>query len=263
MNRPPHPLERPPQSPSTMAEETFSQGEISLMGQARPIITYGLMAVNIAVFTLAFLLNAQETLVRLGGIYPPAIVDLAQYYRLVSAMFIHTAIAHLFFNMLSLYYIGRNVEQLYGGGSFLVIYLVGGLVGSAVSFAFGSTERVSIGASGAIFAIFAARLAFFYRYRKQLSTHGREQVQSDVFLLLINLFVGFSSSNIDNWGHLGGLMGGAVLSWVLMPIIMITHVQATPTPRFTVEYQQPTQNRLPAIVGGMLLVMMIVLYRLT
>lgn len=262
MSRLPHPLERPPQSPPPNPKEADTQGEISLIGQARPIITSVLVGVNIIIFTLAFLLNAQETLVRWGGIYPPAIIEFAQYYRLFSAMFIHTAIAHLFFNMLSLYYIGRNVEQLYGGSSFVVIYLVGGLVGSAISFAFGSTERVSIGASGAIFAIFAARLAFFYRYRKRLSTYGREQVQGDVFILLVNLFVGFSSSNIDNLGHLGGLLGGIVLSWVLMPIIMITHVQALPTPRFTLEYQQPTQNRLPALVGGLLLVMLIVLYRL-
>ncbi len=260
MSRQPHPLERPQPTPSVEQEASF--GNVSLIGRERPLITYILMGMNIGVFALAFLLNAQETLVRWGGLYAPAIIDASQYYRLFSAMFIHAGIAHLFFNMLSLYYIGRNVEQLYGGSSFLVIYLVGGLIGSAVSFAFGGLERVSVGSSGAVFAIFAARLAFFYRYRKRLSNYGREQVQSDVFLLLINLFVGFSSSNIDNWGHLGGLMGGATLSLVLMPIIMITHVQATPTPRFTLEYQQPAQNRLPATVGGLLLVMLIVLYRL-
>lgn len=261
MSRQPHPLERPPHPNSTVEQEA-SSGNVSLVGRARPLITYILMGVNIGIFTLAFLLNAQEIAVRWGGIYAPDIVDANQYYRLISAMFIHGGLAHLFFNMLSLYFIGRNVEQLYGGSSFLVIYLVGGLIGSAVSFAFGNFDRISVGSSGAVFAIFAARLAFFYRYRKRLSNYGREQVQSDIFLLLINLFVGFSSSNIDNWGHLGGLMGGATLSWVLMPIIMITHVQATPTPRFTVEYQQPTQNRLPATVGGLLLMMLIVLYRL-
>jgi membrane associated rhomboid family serine protease len=198
----------------------------------------------------------------LGGIYAPDIVDANQYYRLISAMFIHGGLAHLFFNMLSLYFIGRNVEQLYGGSSFLVIYLVGGLIGSAVSFAFGNFERISVGSSGAVFAIFAARLAFFYRYRKRLSNYGREQVQSDIFLLLINLFVGFSSSNIDNWGHLGGLMGGATLSWVLSAHHHDYPCAGDAHPPFHGGISTTHSKSPPATVGGLLLMMLIVLYRL-
>ena len=96
-----------------------------------------------------------------------------------------------------------------------VIYLFGGLLGSIASYAF--SPALSAGASGAVFALFGATIVYFYRYRENMGRQGQSMLQSALAILVINLVLGFSVTNVDNWGHLGGLAGGAIIAFGLVP----------------------------------------------
>ena len=142
-------------------------------------------------------------------------VALGETWRLFSAMFLHIGVMHLLFNLYAMYAIGTLVEPYYGSLRFGVIYLLGGLFGSLGSYAF--SEAVSAGASGAVFAITGAAAVYFFRYRDNFGERGRALLQNMVVIIVINLAFGIAGSGVDNWGHLGGLVGGALLSWGLLP----------------------------------------------
>ncbi|MCB0046629.1 MAG: rhomboid family intramembrane serine protease [Caldilineaceae bacterium] len=143
------------------------------------------------------------------------LVVAGQYWRLFTAMFIHIGVLHLVFNLYALYLFGPMVERYYGRGRFLVIYLLGGLFGSLASFAL--SPAISAGASGAIFALIGAITVYFLRYRENFGARGRAILQNMAFIIVVNLAFGAIGQGIDNWGHIGGLLGGALIAWGLMP----------------------------------------------
>lgn len=144
-----------------------------------------------------------------------------EYYRLLTSMFLHLNITHLLFNGYALYVIGRDVELLFGTVRFALIYFLGGLSGALASFVF--TSAPSVGASGAIFAIFGAEMVYFYQHRELHGAAGRAHLQQLIFIMALNLGLGFFSTTgaanfrIDNAGHIGGLIGGVVLAWFIGP----------------------------------------------
>lgn len=138
-----------------------------------------------------------------------------EYWRLLTPIFLHIGLIHLAFNEYALLLFGRELETLYGTPRFALIYLVSGLFGSIASFAF--NPSFSAGASGAIFGIIGAMVAFFARNREVFGDHGREQLRSLLMLIGLNLFLGLSIPGIDNWGHMGGLVAGLVLGVLLAP----------------------------------------------
>lgn len=148
-----------------------------------------------------------------------------EYYRMFTSMFLHLTLMHLFFNGYALYLLGRDVESLFGTARFAVIYFLGGLTGSLASFLF--SDAPSVGASGAIFAIFGAEIVYFYRHRALHGEAGRRHLSQLIMLMVFNLALGLFSSagvasfRIDNAAHLGGLAGGALLAWLIGPIYRI------------------------------------------
>jgi rhomboid protease GluP len=140
---------------------------------------------------------------------------LGEWWRLFTAMFLHIGVMHLLFNMWALFAIGRLVEAYYGHARYAIIYLLGGLFGSLASYAF--SPSVSAGASGAVFALTGATSVYFFRYRDNFGSHGRAVLQNMVFIIVINLAFGLAGSGVDNWGHIGGLVGGLLLAWGLLP----------------------------------------------
>ena len=145
------------------------------------------------------------------------IIGQGEVYRLLTAMFLHGGLTHLFFNGYALYVIGLNVERVYGHARFLLIYFLGGLTGSLFSLLF--SPYASVGASGALFGIFGAEMVFLYRNRKLFGSAARARLNNLLMLLALNLVIGITpGSNIDNWGHVGGLVGGLALSWLIGPI---------------------------------------------
>jgi rhomboid protease GluP len=150
-------------------------------------------------------------------------VEAGEYYRLFTSMFLHANFTHLIFNCLALYSFGRDVEGLFGHLRFALIYFLGGLAGSVTSFVF--TQGNSIGASGAVFAIFGAMVAYFYQNRVLYGPQvTRQRLTSLGMLAFINLAIGLvsavpgSSVRIDNAAHIGGALGGILLAYYMTPI---------------------------------------------
>lgn len=138
-----------------------------------------------------------------------------EYWRLFTAIFIHSGFLHIGFNAYALYILGRDVERFSGALRFTVLFLLAGLSGSIFSLIFNPSP--SVGASGAIFGLIGALAVFLYRHRQLFGERGRRNLQNIVIIALINLAIGLQG-NIDNWAHLGGLVGGLLLGWVLGPV---------------------------------------------
>ena len=131
------------------------------------------------------------------------ITELHEYYRLITGIFLHANLLHLVFNMYALYVIGMQLESFLGKWKYLLVYLLSGLGGSMLSIFF--SNNFSVGASGAIFGLMGALLYFGYHYRVYLDSVVKSQI---IPLIILNLLIGFTSSGIDNWAHIGGLVGG-------------------------------------------------------
>lgn len=172
----------------------------------QPIVTYSIILLNIIVFMLS-LLDYNMIINCFANYYVN--VKNGEIYRLLTACFVHANFLHIFFNMYALYYIGPMVEKYYGKLKYLLIYLGSGIMGSLFSVVL--SNNVSIGASGAIFALFGSMLYFGYKYRATLDGFVRSGI---IPVLFINLILGFIVPNIDVYDHIGGLVGGLLLSYI-------------------------------------------------
>jgi membrane associated rhomboid family serine protease len=136
-------------------------------------------------------------------------VSNGDWWRLVTAMFLHGSILHIGFNMLALYWLGTIIEQALGTPRFLLVYFVSGLAGSAGALWFSSQFAVTVGASGAIFGLIGALLILEYLATGSLM--GQAMV-----LILVNMAMTFAVPGISIGGHVGGLAGGIVATYGLM-----------------------------------------------
>lgn len=180
---------------------------------AKPIITRGIIAVNILMWILMTLAGGSTNigvLIRFGAMYSPLVLR-GEYWRFVTPMFLHVGLMHLAFNSYALYNLGGLAERIYGRYRFVIIYGAAGVCGSFFSFLF--TRAVSAGASGAIFGLLGALLYFG---RKRPGVFRRGFTANLITILLINLFIGFSNPGIDNFAHMGGLVGGYISAWLLL-----------------------------------------------
>jgi membrane associated rhomboid family serine protease len=190
----------------------------------------GMYLVEIVVGGAGSLFQGPTTaqLVRLGAavpVYPSAtgVVGIAegQYWRLFTAMFLHAGLIHLAFNAYALWIFGSLMEEEMGRLRFLTTYLLTGLFGGAFSYAFASfttsggqivLPAASVGASGAIFGIFGAFVAF--NWRRRHSALGAARLRTAVILILLNAFIGVGSGGAIDWhAHLGGFLAGLVLGF--------------------------------------------------
>ena len=149
------------------------------------------------------------TLLLFGANYRP-LVQIGQVWRLATSIFLHAGIVHLLVNMYSLYILGKQMEGFLGRFKFLIVYLGSGILGSLLSVVVHSS--VSVGASGAIFGLLGSLLYFGYHYRLYLGTVLKTQV---IPIIIINLLIGFLVPGIDNFAHIGGLVGGYLLTMVV------------------------------------------------
>ncbi|MBR3362505.1 MAG: rhomboid family intramembrane serine protease [Bacilli bacterium] len=164
----------------------------------KPYVTYVLIGINILIFVLSLFVN----ILPLFAVNRYFIVH-GEYYRLITGIFLHNGIFHLFFNMYSLYVIGSQLESFLGRVKYLTVYLLSGLAGSVLSIYF--SNSFSVGASGAIFGLLGSLLYFGYHYRVYLDSVIKSQI---IPLIVFNLMLGFMLRGIDNWAHIGGLIGG-------------------------------------------------------
>lgn len=176
----------------------------------KPIITYSLVIINILMYIIPILFGVYETILDKYSIYGPA-VRAGQYYRLITGTFIHANIFHLFFNCYALAILGSQLESFLGKPKYLVVYLFSAVIGSLFSVTFAG-NYYSIGASGAIFGLMGSLVYFGYHYRVYLGNVIKSQI---IPLILMNLGIGFLVPGIDNSAHIGGLLGGALITVAL------------------------------------------------
>ena len=156
------------------------------------------------------------TLQRFGGNLVAATLG-GEPWRLITSMFLHAGVLHLVVNGYALYMLGRFGEQLFGPARLWIIYLLAGVAGSATSALFGDASRLSVGASGAIFGLLGAVIVGMARMRGYVPEHWRKQVFYNLLVILgLNLFIGYKLEMVDNSAHMGGLVGGALVTVLLL-----------------------------------------------
>ena len=154
-----------------------------------------------------------SVLVYIGAMYSPRVSE-GELWRLVSCLFLHGDGMHLLLNGLALYGLGRLCESVYGPVRFLWLFLVAGISGSTLSWLGGNAA--SVGASGSFFGLMGACIVFGYRYRLVLPPHIGEMFRKKLLPWVgLNLMIGLMLPFIDNLGHMGGLVGGALMALVI------------------------------------------------
>ena len=184
----------------------------------KPILTYGIIAINILVYLALVLyermsgISYGQLITQFGAKVNSLILD-GEYWRFITPIFLHGSLVHLMVNCYSLYMIGSLVERLYGRSKFIISYLVAGILGNLCSFLFVSSP--SVGASGAIFGLMGILLYFGLEKPLQFKVYFGSSI---ITTILINLVYGFTATGIDNFAHLGGLVGGFLVIGLLSSI---------------------------------------------
>jgi len=204
------------------------------------IVTKTLIAINVGVWlamlaTGATVSDPSGTIFEKGALYGPFVAQ-GDWWRLVTAMFLHASLLHIALNMIVLYWCGTVVERALGTWRFLLIYLVSGIAGSAGALLFSGPFAVTVGASGAIYGIFGALLILEYRATGTFAGPA-------LGLIVINLGLSFVIPNISWGGHVGGLVGGTLATFALL------HFQ----------YTRP-RSLGPVLVGLIMVVSIVVAY---
>lgn len=194
-------------------EGNIRMQEITDFIRSRQRVNLIIVTINVVVFiVLSFLGNTESALFMAGhgACFTPYLLE-GEYYRLVTCMFLHFGIEHLFYNMLVLIFLGDTLEKMVGKIRYLIIYMVGGIAGNIVSVYFEIRKEeyaVSAGASGAIFAVIGALVCAVILNKGKLEDYSGRRL-----LLMAGLSVmeGLTSTGVDNWAHIGGLAAGFLL----------------------------------------------------
>jgi len=174
---------------------------------SKPYVTYGLIGLTVAIFGVQLLVGI-GTVAEDYGMWPFGIVLYGQWWRLLTAAFLHGSILHIAFNMYVLFALGPTLERVLGHGRFVVLYVVAALGGSVASYTFSDPRTVSVGASGAIFGLMGALLVAGRRLKWD--------VRQVLILLAVNVVIGFISPDVDWRAHFGGLVVGALVAAVFV-----------------------------------------------
>ena len=201
-----------------------SKGLSELFGGHAPV-TILLLIANVLMFAVEFMAMAAhgqgggltiiwgmggESAYRLGASFPPAIFEWHQWYRLITACYLHGGLIHIGFNMMVLMDIGPVVEELYGSARYFFLYTVTGAAGFFFSAYFG--HRFSLGASAPILGLIGLMIAVTTRREGS----QMQQLRSRLISWVVSIFVfGFIMSGIDNWAHGGGLAAGFLLGRIV------------------------------------------------
>ena len=208
-----------PGSDSQPTAERAATGSVTFqLPTSTPQVTYAILGITIFVFILQLLSDfflGGDLMVALGAKSNEAI-RAGQLWRFFTPIVLHGSLWHIGFNMYALYSLGTGLEKRMGHVHFLLLYLLAGFAGNVMSFLI--TPGLSIGASTSVFGVIAAEGIFLYQNRQLFGKEAGRAMNNIVFVILFNLFMGFSSGGmIDNWGHVGGLVGGAIFAWFAGP----------------------------------------------
>jgi rhomboid protease GluP len=218
----------PPEKPILITPEMLAgvsaraRGRIDFergMRHAPPLILF-LIAANLAMFgweLAAGALADGDTIVEAGALVRERVLA-GEWWRIVSAMFLHGSVAHVLGNIVVLYIVGLACEHAFGGARTALVYFASGVAGGLLSVAAGPGP--SVGASGAIFGVIAAVVVVLYRWQDRFYVRDKRIA----FVLVVwagwQILTGLANPLIDNFAHLGGLAGGALVALPLRPRLL-------------------------------------------
>jgi rhomboid protease GluP len=200
--------------------------------QSAPYVTYAIIGVTVVFYVLQIasvaLFGYPTTFSNIGWLelYGARINEFilaGELWRLLTPALLHGSLMHIFFNMYALLSFGSSLEQFFGRWRFFALYVLGAFAGNVASFLF--SDGYSLGASTAVFGLIGAQGVFLYQNRKLLAGRFSSAISNVLFIVAINLFLGFSSASIDNAGHIGGLIGGLMFTWFSSPLWEIEGIQ--------------------------------------
>lgn len=182
-------------------------------------VTKILILINILVYLVSTIVSVKlggniieidnMALFKLGANLNIKYMGIVDIYRFVTSMFLHGGLIHLIFNMYALYALGPLVAEVFGKKKYIAIYFISGILASVVSSLF--LRGIGIGASGAIFGLLGAILVYGMKNKSRV---GKEFIKNIVIVIILNLIMGMSISNIDQMAHIGGLIGGAIVALI-------------------------------------------------
>jgi rhomboid protease GluP len=152
-----------------------------------------------------------QALADAGALVPAFVRQNGEYWRVVTGAFLHGSVLHILVNMYSLYVLGQFVEVIAGARQMTIIYVVS-LVASGLAVVYLSSPfDVTVGASGAIFGLFGALFAIGFK----LGRPGMQLVRANIGVLVLNLFITFAVPGIAVWAHVGGLIAGFIITYLI------------------------------------------------
>ena len=206
------------------------------MPQSAPYVTFTIIAVTVFIYVLQ-LLPVGDLLVAYL-IKSNDFIRAGQFWRLITPALLHGSLPHIAFNMYALLSFGTGLERHFGHGRFFLLYLLGAFAGNVMSFLL--TDGNSLGASTAIFGLLGAEAVFLIQNRKMFAGQFRSAIGNIIFIAAINLFIIGSLPGIDNWGHVGGLLGGLIFTWFAGPLWEVEGIQ----PAYHLVDQRPLREVL-------------------
>jgi len=187
--------------------------------QSAPYVTYTIIGITVFVYLLQlatqFLPFIGFDLPALLFIKSNTLIRSGQIWRLFTPALLHGSLTHIGFNMYALYIFGVGLERHFGRNRFVLLYVLGAFSGNVMSFLF--SDANSLGASTSIFGLIGAEGIFLYQNRRMFAGQFSKAIQNVIFIVAINLFLGLSPG-IDNWGHVGGLVGGLMFASFAGPV---------------------------------------------
>jgi len=224
--------------------------------ERKPYLTIAFLVIMAVFYALQWFTDLVfgYDLLAIYGMKSNELIISGEYWRLVTAMFLHGSIIHLGFNLYALYILGRRVERLFGSFRFLGLFLIAGIAGNLFSFVF--TEAPSLGSSTAIFGLLGAEGIFIYQHQKLFGDQFKVALRQIVQVAAGNLVIGFLIPGIDNMGHIGGLIGGALYTWFGGPKFSII---GSP-PEFQLEDQRSEKRTLYVFLALLVLLICLVVW---
>lgn len=192
-----------------------------------PYVTYVIVGITSLIYALqlgsvALLgyasVGAQMDWLQAYGARISDLIRIGQLWRLLTPVLLHASVPHILFNMYALVSFGTGLERHFGHWRFLTLYLLGGFTGNVLSFLL--SNGYSVGASTAIFGLVGAEGIFLFQNRGLFGAQFGRAIGNVLFIVAVNLFLGLTPG-IDNWGHVGGLLGGLIFAWFAGPVLQV------------------------------------------
>jgi len=204
---------------------------------SKPSVTYTLLGICVILYASQYLtqmVTGYDIPFVIGGKINE-LISAGQIWRLFTPMLLHGSIFHLGLNMYALFILGRSIEYHFGHTRYLALFIAAGFAGNTLSYLF--SPNPSLGSSTAIFGLLGAEVIFVYLNRKFYGSQSRPILINAALVAGMNLVLGLSPG-IDNWGHLGGMLGGMLFSLIAGPrwVVSVTFPDLTiqdSRPRFT------------------------------